>query len=216
MELRLAARVPMLLGVLLACIWPVFSDGLAAPSEDNKLQSASRSAISIPSESLVASACETRGKDEITITCHYRSAEHSASNSVAEPQIVLHRAVISFKTRDESRMLVELTMTNGDKVPFSNARTVYLVIDDDTGQNYVRRALPHVDFRKLAPGAKLTFSERLLIAPFPPGHYTVQLWIPDPDDSVKFNPTHNLLLRNVGVANRATGLNLLATFTTTH
>jgi len=45
------------------------------------------------------------------------------------------------------------------------------------------------------------------------GTYTIHLWIPSSEPSLKFNPAHNLLLNNIGVADSVTGLNTLATFT---
>jgi len=64
--------------------------------------------------------------------------------------------------------------------------------------------------RKIAPGEQLKFSDRLLAPALRPGHYTIQLWIPNPDPSLQFDPLHNFLLSNAGMANPATGLNKLA------
>jgi hypothetical protein len=121
--------------------------------------------------------------------------------------------VISFRPDDSSNMLAKLTFTNTGTAPISDTRTVYLTIDDDAGNNNVRRILPSVDFRKLFPGKAVTFSEQLRIAAFPPGHYTIALWIPSSEPALKFNPAHNLLISSAGVADSQKGLNILAKFT---
>jgi hypothetical protein len=70
-----------------------------------------------------------------------------------------------------------------------------------------------VDFRVLSPRKPVSFSERLRVPAFPTSGYSIQLWIPDPDAALKFNPAHNFLLSNFGVANVETGLNTVARFT---
>lgn len=109
-------------------------------------------------------------------------------------------------------MVVELTFTNEGTVRISDALTCYLAINDDAGQNYMRRILPRVDFHKLAPGQRLTFSDRLIVGSFRPGHYTIYLWIPNTDPTLRFNPARNFLLSSAGVADTVTGLNTVATF----
>jgi len=163
-----------------------------------------------------ASECDTAGKNEISIACNYAEPPVPGAIGNAEPVIVLNRTVLSFKTNEENFMRVELTFTNRGGIRVSDARSVYLEIDDNSGRNYLRRVVPGVDFRKLAPGKRLTFSDKLLIAVLPPGHYAVQLWIPNPDPSRKFNPAYNFLLSNPRVPNKRTGLNTLATFEIVH
>jgi hypothetical protein len=106
-----------------------------------------------------------------------------------------------------------LTITNRGTTAISEARTVYIAIDGADGKNFLRRALPSVNLNKVAPQQTAAFSETLLSPAFPPGTYTIQLWIPSPETSLKFDPSHNLLLANIGVPDSATGLNTLATFT---
>jgi hypothetical protein len=159
------------------------------------------------------SRCEAAGRQEITIMCDYAAAPRAPSDDGKTTRIVLNRILISFEPTDESHMRVNLTFTNGGTTRISRAHTAYLVIDDDAGVNHVRRVLQQVDFRKIAPGQRLAFSEWLLISSFRPGHYTIYLWIPDPDPSLKFIAAHNLLLSSVGVADPQTGLNTLASFT---
>jgi len=156
--------------------------------------------------------CQTTGEDEITITCSYTAKPRASGNAKRELAVALNSARLSLKTNDANDMQAELTFTDIGSAPISDALTVYLAIDDDKANNYVRRVLPEVDFRKLTPGKPLTFSETLRIAAFPPGHYTIHLWIPDPDPTRKFNPAYNFLLRSVGVADPATGLNIVARF----
>jgi hypothetical protein len=121
--------------------------------------------------------------------------------------------VLCFETNDESHMKIELTFTNQSAGPISDARTVFIAIDELGGKNHVRRPLPQVDMRKLAPHQTLTFSETLLSPAFPRGDYVVHLWIPSADPALKFDTAHNLLLSNVGVPDSVTGLNTLASFT---
>jgi len=129
------------------------------------------------------------------------------------PWIVLNHTSISFEANDESRLSFEITLTNQGTARLPDVRVVYLAIDNDTGQNRVRRPLMQVKLRELAPGEQRTFSERLLIPAIRPGHYTIELWIPDPDPSSKFDKAHNLLLNSDGVADPASGLNRVGTFT---
>jgi hypothetical protein len=157
--------------------------------------------------------CKTIEEDPITITCEYAATLASRPEKQRQPRIVLNRFVVSFNAHDESVMSVELTFTNEDTKPILDARTVNLAIDDGANHNYLRRTLPQVDFRTLAPGKSLTYSDRLLAGSFPPGHYMFHLSIPNPDSSRKFNSNDNLLLSSEGVPNPATGLNTLAEFT---
>lgn len=159
------------------------------------------------------SPCEAAGRKEITIMCDYAATPRAPSDDGKTTRIVLNRILISFQPTDESHMHVNLTFTNGGRTRISRAHVAYLVIDDDAGLNHVRRVLQQVDFRKITPGRRLAFSEWLLISSFRPGHYTIYLWIPDPDPSLKFIAAHNFLLSSVGVADPQTGLNTLATFT---
>ena len=161
------------------------------------------------------SQCDTVGREEITIMCEYAATRHASAEDVKTSPIVLNRIMISFEPTEESRMHVNLTFTNRGSKRISDAYTPYLVIDDDAGQNHVRRVLQQVDFRKIAPGQRFSFSDWLLIASFRPGHYTIYLWIPDPDPSLKYSASHNFLLASIGVADPQTGLNILASFTVT-
>lgn len=121
--------------------------------------------------------------------------------------------MVSFDERNESMMLVQLTLTNEDAEPLLDARKVSLTIDDDANRNYLRRALPQVDLRKLAPGKSSTYSERFLAGAFSPGHYLFHLCISGPDSSRTVTSSNNLLLSSDGVPNLATGLNTVADFT---
>jgi hypothetical protein len=213
-NVKLATDACVLLAVLAISILPAREENQAHRTnfEINKPQRISRtsgSTVLMPT----ASPCETTAKKEITITCEYTATPRSASKDINAPRIVLNRIVLSFEPKEESHMLVELTFANGGTTPFLDFRTSYLSIDNDAGQNYLRRVLPQVDFRKLAPGQRLTFLDRLLVGAFPPGHYSIYLWIPNPDPALKFDPARNFLLSSVGVADPATGLNKLATFT---
>lgn len=156
--------------------------------------------------------CKSTGKSIIAIACDYVEAPLPAAEGENKPRIALNHLLLSFNTNRENYMRIELTFTNRGKIPFSDACIVYLAIDDASGHNFLRRVLPHVDFRRLRPGERLTFSERLLVGALLPGSYTVHLWIPDPNPSLKFNPDHNFLISSIGVPDEATGLNTLATF----
>jgi hypothetical protein len=159
-----------------------------------------------------APQCDIKGSGEITITCSY-SPESHGSEQIAGPRIALDHASLFFDTDQDSHMKIGLTITNHGSAAVSEARAVYIAIDGADGKNFMRRALPSVDLRKVAPQQTVVFSERLLSPAFPRGTYTIHLWIPSRETSLKFDPSHNLLLANIGVPDSATGLNTLATFT---
>jgi hypothetical protein len=159
-----------------------------------------------------APQCEIKGGGEITITCNY-SPESHASEQIAGPGIALDRASLSFNTDQDSHMKISLTISNHGSTAISEARTVYIAFDGADGKNFMRRALPTVDLSKVAPQQTAAFSETLLSPAFPRGTYTIHLWIPSTETSLKFDPSHNLLLANIGVPDSATGLNTLAMFT---
>ena len=163
----------------------------------------------------VTSQCDTQGKGSINVACDYVEAPAPVESS-SEFRIVLNHAVISFTTKDENFMSVELTFTNRGKSPVQDARTVYLAVDDDAGHNQLRRPLTKVDFRSLVPGKRVTFSDRLLIGVLRPGHYVIELWIPSADPSAAFDKAHNVLLSNVDVPDQRSGLNKIATITILH
>jgi hypothetical protein len=153
----------------------------------------------------------TQDKDRITIACDYTGATVKTAQAV--PPIELDHAFLSFQTKEDNYMAVELVFTNRAKDRVANARDVYLEIDDDAGVNYMRRLLSIVDFRKLVPGEPTKFETHLLSAAFMPKHYVIYLWIPSSEPSLKFKPANNLLLSSTGVADAATGLNKVADFT---
>jgi hypothetical protein len=159
--------------------------------------------------------CHAAGSHDIALSCDYIPADSKSAVS-GEPRIALNHAAFSFKTKHDNWMSVTLTFTNLDRAAPSEARSVYLAIDDDSGKNYIRRVLPHVDFRTLAPGQKTDFSEHLLIPALHSGHYRIELWIPSSNSALKFDVSHNLLMESVGVADPKTGLNRVASFSVTH
>jgi hypothetical protein len=160
-----------------------------------------------------APQCEIVETSALTITCAYAAASTVGADGRAVPRIILNRTVISFVPSDESQMRVELSFTNGSGNKIADQRTVYLAIDDERGENHMRRPLPHVDFTQLEPGKLTKFLETLVAPAFTPGQYTVSIWIPSTDSNSKFDPTHNFLLSSAGVSVPATGLNTLAKFT---
>jgi len=159
-----------------------------------------------------APQCDIKGSGELTITCSY-SLESHGSEQIAGPRIALDHASLFFDTEEDSHMKIGLTISNRGSAAISEARTVYIAIDGADGKNVMRRALPSVVLSKIAPQQTVVFSETLLSPAFPRGTYTIHLWIPSPETSSKFDPSHNLLLANIGVPDSVTGLNTLATFT---
>jgi hypothetical protein len=164
-----------------------------------------------PAEPSQRSKCEVAGKTDIAIDCKFSTS--AAGNAETKPQIALTRALISFENNHDSYMHIDLTFQNLGKAAFPESRTVYIEFDDPAGQNFIRRPLPHVDFRKLAPGETKTFSDGFLAPALRPGRYIVQLWVPSSDAAIKFQPAHNFLLANAALANSATGLNEIAVLT---
>jgi hypothetical protein len=112
-------------------------------------------------------------------------------------------------------MRVQLTFTNESGSKIADRRTVYLAIDDDKGENHLRRSLPHVDFTKLELDKPVTFQETLPAPAFSPDTYLVSLWIPSTDPSLRFDPKHNFLISSNGVTLLASGLNQIGKFTVT-
>lgn len=159
-----------------------------------------------------ATQCEIRGKKELTISCTYSPTPPAPPESENGARIVLNRVEMSFELNHESHIVVQLEFTNEGKSAITPAPTVYLAIDDDQGRNVIRRPLPHVDFSKLQPGDRLTFSDRFLVGAFTGGHYTISLSIHDPEPSRTNTAAYNLLLSSDGVPDSKTGLNILAHF----
>lgn len=159
-----------------------------------------------------ANLCHAEGKLEISLACDYSDAPDGSAPK-GEPRIVINRAKLWFGAKDDSKMRVELTFTNTSKPAFGENRPVYLAIDDESGENHLRRLLPSVDFRKLAPGRPITFNETLRAPAFQTGRYAILLWIPSSDAALKFDVAHDFRLANIGVAGEKSGLNRIATFT---
>jgi hypothetical protein len=188
----------------------LLSPTLAAPHRLDSLQDTTRPRASA---SVAAPDCRTIGTNELAITCAYIADSFVGADRRTVPRIILNRAVISLIPSDGNPMRVELTFTNGTSRKISERRTVYLSIDDEKGQNHMRRPLPHVDFATLEPGKGTKFEETLLAPGFSAGTYIVSIWIPSIDPSLKFNPAHNFLLSSKGVPDWAAGLNRIAEFT---
>jgi Domain of unknown function (DUF4832) len=165
--------------------------------------------IGTPARSSGGSGCETEGKHQILISCDYVAAETVSKKG--HPVIVLNHATISFEANHESHFHVELTFTQRGTTRFAGERSGYIAINSESGQNYVRRVLPHLNFRKLTPGVAATFSDEFLAPALQPGRYRVQLWIPDPNPALKFDAASSFLLSNAGVPDQTTGLNTIAT-----
>ena len=177
-------------------------------SRINLLQAGSKNGKASPA----APQCEIAETNQITIVCMFSPAATSSADARSVPRVILNRAEMSFKTSSESHMRIQLSFTNDSGGQINEQRTVYLAIDDEKGQNHMRRPLPQVDFTKLEPGKRTKFEETLLAPAFSPGPYIVSLWIPSSDPSWKFDPAHNFLLSSAGVPDAATGLNLVAKF----
>jgi hypothetical protein len=188
----------------------LLSPTLAAPHRLDSLQETTRPR---PSASAAAPDCRVIGTNELAITCAYTADPSVHADRRTLPRIILNRAAISLIPSDGNPMRVELTFTNGTSHKIAERRTVYLSIDDEKGQNQMRRALPHVDFATLEPGRSTDFEETLLAPAFSAGTYIVSIWIPSTNPSLKFNPAHNFLLSSNGVPDWAAGLNRLAEFT---
>jgi hypothetical protein len=178
----------------------------------NSARKTSGASISTRAQGAPAPPCQATGTGEITIACDYSVVPVNSQQAVSEPRIALNHAALSFKTKHDSWASVALTFTKLDAAPVSEPRLVYLAVDDDSRHNFIRRVLAKVDFRSLATGQRTEFSEPLLIPAFQPGHYRIELWIPSSDPSLKFNTKHNFLISSLGVADKKTGLNRIATF----
>ena len=156
--------------------------------------------------------CKITGTREIAINCDYTPMPTNPALADGKPQIALNHAELSFKTKDDNWMRLELRLTKLDSLPISQARPVYIEVDDDGGRNFIRRPLQSVNLAALAAGQSVDFHERILVPALRPGHYEISLWIPSIDPEFKFNSTHNLLIRSFGVADEKSGLNRIAAF----
>jgi hypothetical protein len=166
-------------------------------------------------ERLAGPTCQATNEGGITVSCKYAALprDTSAVQGVQGGQrIVLDRFAVSFDGKDEGEMNVSLTFTNDNTAAISETRAVYLAIDDNQGRNYIRRALRHVDLRKIAPGTSLTFSDGFLVGALAPGRYIFHLWIPSLEPALKYASKYNLLLASKGVPDPASGLNVLAEY----
>jgi hypothetical protein len=161
----------------------------------------------------LCAGCSPAGKQQITFRCNYAATPLSASKKLTDARIVLNHALLSFSADDESYLTISLTFTNAGRTRVSDRHRVYLAIDDDAGANYLRRELPAVDLNQIAPGERITFSERLLSPAFRPGHYRISVWVPSEEPGLQFDTTHNFLFSSAGVTDLSTGLNTLGTFT---
>ena len=217
---RLQRCVGLRRGIVIPAIataFPVFASMAMAESHAGATEQGSSAVVTLSSpQGVTAPACKISGDDEFTISCNYATNPSSKSDAPPDQRvsdIALDRFDVSFKVRGENEIKWTLTFRNTGTVPYADSRTVYVAIDDDAGHNYLRRFLPQIDFRKIGPGESATFSGKLLSAGLRPGHYAFELWIPNPDSALKFNPSYNMLLRNKGVSDLSTGLNILARFT---
>jgi hypothetical protein len=215
-NLLLKLLIVSLLILTIRIISPSLDSARSVVGLDSSAQNPRQSKSSVPASGVDKSEagpqCETTGTQEITITCAYPSTHHATSDSKNAVGIALNRAKLSFETNHESYMLVELEFTNEGGSRIFPAPTVYLAIDDDKGRNLVRRVLTKLDLSKIRPGERLAFSDRLLVGAFPAGRYAISLSIPNSDSSLKDNPANNILFSSAGVADPATGLNIIAHF----
>jgi hypothetical protein len=183
----------------------------AGPTASDTEQEAAKTSAPARAQASTNSACESTGKTEIKIDCEYPVSNDKTTGRQDQPRIVLNHAVIKFAPKHESHMMIDLTFTNESGVAFAGSRTVYIAFDDETGQNHIRRPLPHVDFQRLVSREPTTFSDHFLAPALQPGRYFVRLWIPDPSPALKFNAAHNFLLSNAGMAEVSSGLDQIAT-----
>ena len=158
-----------------------------------------------------APQCDVKGDTEISITCDYSPAPNGAAQ-IAGPPIAVNHASFIFDTDQDSRMKIGLTITNRGPDAIAEARIVYVAIDGADGNNYLRRPLPHVDLSKIAPEQTIAYSETLLSPAFPRGTYTIHLWIPSSESSLKFDPAHNLLFNNIRCRRFGDGIEHLGDF----
>ena len=155
-------------------------------------------------------SCKSAGDVSIVLECSF--PVESIKRRETARQIALTRVAIRFRPEEESQMQVDLTFTNLGSSVFNENRILYIEVDDINGKNYIRRPLPHVDFRELAPGMSKTFREVLLVPALRPNKYSVRLWIPSSEPAWKFDSGHNLLLAGA-VIDQST--NLIAAITVT-
>jgi len=193
-----------------ACLCCAVFIAIATGAAQERIDSSASRPIS--SQAGTQPHCRINGTSDIAIHCDYKQMPLRSAQSPGEPQIALNRAELSFNTKDDNWMRLELRFTRKDHVPISVARPVYIAVDDDAGHNFIRRPLPNVNLAGLIPGRSAHFQERLFVPSLQPGHYHINLWIPSDDPEFKFNAAHNLLLSSYGVGDDETRLNRIAEF----
>lgn len=208
--LQCAAQILLSPACLSCVVLAAFPSGALAQETPDPSASLSPSA---PAET--RPRCQVNGTREITIACDYTPMPLDSAPAAGRPQVALNHATLSFETKDDNWMHLELRFTKLGSTPVSDALRVYIAIDDDSGHNFIRRPLPSVNFAGLAPGQSVEFKERLLFPALRPGHYQIRLWIPSVDPAFKFNAAHNLLVNSFGVADKKSGLNRIAAFSVT-
>lgn len=194
-----------------ACFCCAVCAAFSAPdAAQDRTDSSALRPVSAKTETLPR--CQITGTQDIAIICNYTPMPLNAARSPHEPQIALNRVELSFGTTDSNWMRLELRFTKLDKRPISEARSVYIAFDDDSGHNFIRRPLPSVNLAALVTGKSADFQERLLVPALRPGHYQIKLWIPSVNPAFKFDYRHNLLVSSFGVADESSGLNRIAAF----
>lgn len=156
--------------------------------------------------------CEVAGTRQLHIVCEFTPVKEESFPPGSAGLVAITYAELTFGTRDENWANITLKLMKLNDAAFSEEHLVYLEIDDDAGNNYIRRLLPGVKLSALAAGKPGEFTEHILFPALRPGHYEVKLWMPSAEPKNKFSPAHNLLVSSIGVGDEATGLNRLAAF----
>jgi hypothetical protein len=155
--------------------------------------------------------CVISGTREISIACDYTAMPPDSGQAASKPQIALSHAELAFDTKEDNWVRLSFRFTRLDNQPLE-PRRVYLAIDDDRGNNFIRRPLPAIDLAALATGQSSQLEQHLLFPALQPGHYQISLWIPSNDPLLKFKAANNWLVSSYGVPDVNSGLNRIAAF----
>jgi hypothetical protein len=201
---KILDRLVPIASLCLCCAFPAY--GIERAARESPAVEAN------PAQNANLPRCLVQGGRKITITCDYKPIPVDSRPATGSAAIALNHAELAFETRDDNWMSLELRFTRLDSTPTSEAHLVYIAIDDEFGNNYIRRPLPDVNLSGLEPGLSTEFKERLILPALRPGHYQIKLWMPSAEPMNRFEAAHNLLVSSFGVADEKLRLNTIAAF----
>jgi hypothetical protein len=122
-----------------------------------------------------------------------------------------HLSLVSAVVTTDAAPRLDVVFRNSGWAAIARPRPLWLVIKQ--GERTMRQEVVF-DLRTVQPGK--TASATITLPPwrdYAPGTYEFYLWAPDASESLRDDAAYALMFENVGVPDRAHGLNRLATVT---